>query len=158
MFRIVQPSVAAPPVVVVAPIVVVVGYVRSFWWQAFASKLLRLPINVTTLNYWSTWSLGWRALKTPTSETPDFGGHMTPLRFQYLWPRPPGVWLGGPGCKQGWGQIRICICKYKYKYKYGVCICIWSNFKPCICICIWSTVFGVFDKYVFKYTFSCAFF
>ena len=34
-------------------------------------------------------------------------------------------------------------------------ICIWSNFKPCICICIciWSTVFGVFDKYVFKYTF-----
>ena len=36
-----------------------------------------------------------------------------------------------------------------------ICICIWSNFKPCICICIciWSTVFGVFDKYVFKYTF-----
>ena len=36
-----------------------------------------------------------------------------------------------------------------------ICICIWSNFKPCICICIciWSTVFGVFDKYVFKYTY-----
>ena len=34
-----------------------------------------------------------------------------------------------------------------------ICICIWSNFKPCICICFWSTVFGVFDKYVFKYTF-----
>ena len=36
-----------------------------------------------------------------------------------------------------------------------ICICIWSNFKPCICICIciWSAVFGVFDKYVFKYTF-----
>ena len=35
-----------------------------------------------------------------------------------------------------------------------ICICIWSNFKPCICICIciWSTVFGVFDKYVFKHT------
>ena len=30
-----------------------------------------------------------------------------------------------------------------------ICICIWSNFKPCICI--WSTVFGVFDKFVFKY-------
>ena len=45
---------------------------------------------------------------------------------------------------------RICIC---------ICICIWSNFKPCICICIciWSTVFGVFDKYVFKYTFFWAF-
>ena len=42
-------------------------------------------------------------------------------------------------------QIQIqCIC---------ICICIWSNFKPCICICIWSTVFGVFNKYVFKYTF-----
>ena len=41
-----------------------------------------------------------------------------------------------------------------------ICICIWSNFKPCICICIciWSTVFGVFDKYVFKYTFSWAVF
>ena len=36
-----------------------------------------------------------------------------------------------------------------------ICICIWSIFKPCICICIciWSTVFDVFDKYVFKYTF-----
>ena len=40
---------------------------------------------------------------------------------------------------------RTCIC---------ICICIWSNFKPCISICIWSTVFGVFDKYVFKYTCS----
>ena len=39
-----------------------------------------------------------------------------------------------------------------------ICICIWSNFKPCICICIWSIVFGVFDKYVFKYTFSWAVF
>ena len=39
-----------------------------------------------------------------------------------------------------------------------ICICIWSHFKPCICICIWSTVFGVFDKYVFKYTFSWAVF
>ena len=27
--------------------------------------------------------------------------------LQYLWPRPPGVWLGGPGCKpghSGWSQ------------------------------------------------------
>ena len=46
-------------------------------------------------------SLGWRALKTPTCETPGFGGHVTPLTLQYLWPRPPGVWLGGPGCKPG---------------------------------------------------------
>ena len=30
--------------------------------------------------------------------------------------------------------------------------------RICICICIWSTVFGVFDKYVFKYTFSWAVF
>ena len=29
------------------------------------------------------------------------GGHVTSLTLQYLWPRPPGVWLGGPGCKPG---------------------------------------------------------
>ena len=29
------------------------------------------------------------------------GGHVTSLTHQYLWPRPPGVWLGGPGCKPG---------------------------------------------------------
>ena len=23
------------------------------------------------------------------------------VTLQYLWPRPPGVWLGGPGCKPG---------------------------------------------------------
>ena len=45
--------------------------------------------------------LGWRALKTPTAETPGFYGHVTTLTLQYLWPRPPGVWLGGPGCKPG---------------------------------------------------------
>ena len=53
-------------------------------------------------------SLGWRALYTPTSETPDFGGHVTPLTLQYLWPRPPGVWLGGLSCKpvhSGWSVI-----------------------------------------------------
>ena len=46
-------------------------------------------------------TLGWRALKTPTAETPGFYGHVTTLTLQYLWPRPPGVWLGGPGCKPG---------------------------------------------------------
>ena len=30
-----------------------------------------------------------------------FGGHVTLLTLHYLWPRPPGVWLGGPGCKPG---------------------------------------------------------
>ena len=30
-----------------------------------------------------------------------FGGHVTPLMLQHLWPRPLGVWLGGPGCKPG---------------------------------------------------------
>ena len=45
--------------------------------------------------------LGWRALKTPTAQTPGFCGHVTPLTLHYLWPRPPGVWLGGPGCKPG---------------------------------------------------------
>ena len=40
-------------------------------------------------------TLGWRALKTPTSETPDFGGHVTSLTLQYLWPRPLGFdWKG----------------------------------------------------------------
>ena len=29
----------------------------------------------------------------PTSETPDFGGHVTPLTLQYLWPRPGRAWL-----------------------------------------------------------------
>ena len=24
--------------------------------------------------------------------------YVTSLTLQYLWPRPPGVWLGGPGC------------------------------------------------------------
>ena len=46
-----------------------------------------------------SYPLGWRALKTPTSQTPGFWGHVTPLTLHYLWPRPPGVWLGGPGCK-----------------------------------------------------------
>ena len=46
-------------------------------------------------------TLGWRALKTPTAETPGFYGHVTPLTLHYLWPRPPGVWLGGLGCKPG---------------------------------------------------------
>ena len=31
----------------------------------------------------------------------SFGGHVTSLTLQCLWPRPPGVWLGGPGCKPG---------------------------------------------------------
>ena len=31
----------------------------------------------------------------------SFGGHVTSLTLQYLWPRPPGVWLEGPGCKPG---------------------------------------------------------
>ena len=48
-----------------------------------------------------TTTLGWRALKTPTAETPGFYGHVTMLTLQYFWPRPPGVWLGGPGCKPG---------------------------------------------------------
>ena len=49
-------------------------------------------------------TLGWRALKTPTSETLDFGSQVTPLTLQYLWSRPPGVWLGWPGCKPAGGH------------------------------------------------------
>ena len=30
-----------------------------------------------------------------------FSGHVTALTLQCLWPRPPLVWLGGPGCKPG---------------------------------------------------------
>ena len=30
-----------------------------------------------------------------------FGGQVTSITLQHLWPRPPGVWLGGPGCKLG---------------------------------------------------------
>ena len=56
-------------------------------------KLLKIPIL--------TPPLGWMALKTPTTETPGFSGHVTTLTLQYLWPRPPGVWLGGPDCKPG---------------------------------------------------------
>ena len=32
---------------------------------------------------------------------PSLRGHLTLLKLQHLWPRPPGVWLGGPGCKPG---------------------------------------------------------
>ena len=40
------------------------------------------------------WSLGWRALKTPTSETPDFGGHVTLFTLQYLpWDLTGRAWL-----------------------------------------------------------------
>ena len=41
-------------------------------------------------------AIGGRVLETTTSR---FGGHVTSLTLQHLWPRPPGVWLGGPGCK-----------------------------------------------------------
>ena len=59
-------------------------------------------LSVAPLTFFSiSATLGWMALKTPTSETPGFGGHVTTLTLQYLWPRPPGVWLGGPGCKPG---------------------------------------------------------
>ena len=37
----------------------------------------------------------------PHLRNSSFGGHVTTLTLQYLWPRPPGVWLGGPGCKPG---------------------------------------------------------
>ena len=37
----------------------------------------------------------------PYLRNSSFGGHVTTLTLQYLWPRPPGVWLGGPGCKPG---------------------------------------------------------
>ena len=37
----------------------------------------------------------------PHLRNSSFGGHVTALTLQYLWPRPPGVWLGGPGCKPG---------------------------------------------------------
>ena len=30
-----------------------------------------------------------------------FGGHVTTPTLQYLWPRPPGAWMGGPGYKPG---------------------------------------------------------
>ena len=38
----------------------------------------------------------------PRLRNSSFGGHVTALTLQYLWPRPPGVWLGGPGCKPGY--------------------------------------------------------
>ena len=53
------------------------------------------------MSYGADKPLGWRALKTPTAETSGFYGHVTMLMLQYLWPKPPGVWLGGPGCKPG---------------------------------------------------------
>ena len=61
--------------------------------------------NVITTKDAASWrhsvSLGWRALKTPTSETPDFLSHVTPLTLQYLCPRPPGFdWEGLAG---SWG-------------------------------------------------------
>ena len=55
-------------------------------------------------------------------------------------------------------QIHITIMSRVWIQTRRICICISSNFKPCICIRIWSTIFSVFDKYVFKYTlFLCRF-
>ena len=39
--------------------------------------------------------------KDPHLRNSRFGGHMTSLTLQHLWPKPPGAWLGGPGCKPG---------------------------------------------------------
>ena len=79
-------------------VAIVTGSARGLG-KAYAEALLQRAAKVRTLKTES--SLGWRSLKTPTCETPDFGGHVTPLTLQYLWPRPPGVWVGGPGCKPG---------------------------------------------------------
>ena len=65
---------------------------------------------------------------------------------------------GGIWCQTGLGSNTYLYLQIQIQIQIRricICICIWSNFKPCICICIciWSTVFGVFNKYVFKYTF-----
>ena len=67
----------------------------------YALQSSRNHISTSALSDVEFKSLGWRALKTPTAETPGFYGHVTTLTLQYLWPRPPGVWRGGPGCKPG---------------------------------------------------------
>ena len=80
--------------------------VYSMNWSVRPDKRFRLALGSFVEEYnnkvwWLRISLRWRALKTPTSETEDFSGHVTSLTLQYLWPRPPGVWLGAPGCKPG---------------------------------------------------------
>ena len=63
-----------------------------------------------------------------------------------VWTEPcPMKCLDTLVAKKGWGQICICICRYRYKYSVFVFV-----FDE---ISIHVFVFGVFDKYVFKYTF-----
>ena len=55
---------------------------------------------------WSNFAPNWSNIRLEGPEdrhlrNSSFGGHVTSLTLQYLWPRPPGIWLGGPGCKPG---------------------------------------------------------
>ena len=84
----------------------------------------------------------------------------TSLMISQHWFR---LWLGAMRQPSGLGSNTYLYLQIQIQIQIRricICICIWSNFKPCICICIciWSIVFGVFDKYVFKYTFSWAVF
>ena len=46
-------------------------------------------------------SISLEGPEDPHLRNSRFRSHVTPLTLQHLWPRPPGVWLGGPGCKPG---------------------------------------------------------
>ena len=61
------------------------------------------PLPEPMLNYHQLnhWDIRLEGPEDPDLRNSSFGGHVTALTLQYLWPRPPGVWLGGPGCKPG---------------------------------------------------------
>ena len=77
-----------------------IAHLSGELWGVFCGfslwLILCLSSNNDVCNILLCWtvSLGRRTPKTPTSETPDFGGHVTSLTLQYLWPRPLGrAWL-----------------------------------------------------------------
>ena len=78
-------------------------------WKVFHKDCIHTGILANTLKQCSWKSsdtsdistLGWRALKTPTSETRVSAVTWPRSRFKTCGPDPLGVWLGGPGCKPG---------------------------------------------------------
>ena len=77
----------------------------SRWWDLFMGVCqMTKYYTVAEIKWWyhvsSCLALGWRALKSPTSETPVSEVMWTRSRFNTSGPEPLGTdW--GPGCKPG---------------------------------------------------------
>ena len=116
-----------------------------YQWQPHHKKVMKLVLGIKHL---------YSTLRVILNMREKFSMHLNFASIFYHEksdPRVTFLWAGLGSNMYLYLQIQIQI----QIRRICICICIWSNFKPCICICIciWSTVFGVFDKYVFKYTF-----